>query len=932
MRAVTEISHTRHNLVEWARFIRSEVHILCLEPQLLLQQALNLPDQHPVSAAASKRFHDQGSTRSVVRWINKPQASDPVLITLNTGTGRYCRFSPTGARLLTWASHTNSEPGDAALWDVDNGRLLGSWSATRVSEPRFVSLSDAKHGFALLGEGTLRLYDADSGADLQTLAKAPAGVRTCSVASGARRVAFGSEDGTVKVIDVASGSEPFTLPAHEGPIELCMFVLEGRRLITRDKLRVRLFDAESGSMLLDLPDRDGYIFDHFEVSADERWMALEEKNKSEGKGWTTLWETETGRRGLPVTGSRQAIRTWGLSPDGQHVLAIEFERGEVTRALLELWGVHSNAKESTLYLGWLSPYPPVRFSADGRWLAAGRSQPTEPGDIELWDLQSRSEKRAAHFQGHSTFVEDLDFSMDGRTLASIDSDGVVRIWSLPVESESTQGVEQARHPTEVEACGFTPDGRTLISICSEVQGFQHGENFSGATKLVTVNAAEIRLWDAETGASMQRLDAGHQQPSCLAFSSDSQHLAISSRRFGGDPIRIWNRNGMISVAELRGHRSAVGICGYTRDGRRIVSMGFSTFRSRPEDNALRIWDPITGIEIATLIGHAGELAGFDISPNGRFAVASSDVVASAVKTPGVIADTKGDFFDALSGPLLPVDLFLWDLDKRAKCASLEECFRPSFSPDGKAVIAISGGDEWAVLWQFASADATTSTTPVRSGVSAARFTPDGRELALALPDGTVAFVDPTTGHERLRLCRAGEKVGLGLFSRDGKFMVERTVSTVRVWNVGSGEQVAVFPAPADLKCVAIGADITKLAIGDKLGGVSLLGVSGIQPGASIVTATRTWRFGSHGTWRRRFGFFSTGKMDARPTVLCPLCEAAFVPDSRIIDAIESIAREADLTADAAPAIALPRDAWDEPRLLSSCERCGAALKINPFIA
>jgi len=932
VRVVTEISHTRHNLAEWARFIRSEVHILCLEPRLLLQQALNLPDGHPVSAAAGERFRNHGSTRSVVRWINKPQAGDPVLLTLNTGTGKYCRFSPSGSRLLTWAEHPNSEPGDAALWDVDNGRLLGSWSACRVGEPRFISLGEAKHGFALLGEGTLRLYDADSGADLQMLAKAPDGIRTCSVASRAHRVAFGCEDGSIKVIDVASGAEPFTLPAHEGPIELCMFVLEGRRLITRDKLRVRLFDADSGSMLLDLPDRDGYTFDHFEVSEDERWMALEEKNKSEGKGWTTLWETETGRRGLPVTGSRQAIRTWGLAPDGRYVLAIDFERGAVTRAVLELWGVDSNSKELSFHLGWLSPYPPVKFSSDGRWLAAGRSQPTEPGDIELWDLQSRSENRAAHFQGHSTFVEDLAFSMDGRTLASIDSDGVVRLWATPVGAESTQAAEQARHPTEVEACAFTPDGRTLISICSEVQGFQHGENFSGATRLVTVNAAEIRLWNSETGAPMQRFEAGHQKPSCFAFSSDSQHLAISSSRFGGDAIRIWNRNGMIPERELRGHRSAVGMCGYTRDGRRIVSMGFSTFRSRPEHNALRIWDPITGIEVATLIGHGGELAGFEISPNGRFAVASSDVVASAVKTPGVIADTRGDFFDALSGPLIPVDLFLWDLEKRAKCASLEGCFRPSFSPDGKAVIAISGGDEWAVLWQFPSADATTSTKPVRSGVGAACFTPDGRELALGLRDGTVAFVNPATSHERLRLRRAGEKVGLGLFSPDGRFMAERTSSKVRVWNVGSGELVAMFPAPADLRCVAIGPDITKLAIGDKLGGVSLLGVSGIQSDPSIVTATRTWRFGPHGSWRRRFGFFSPGKMDARPTVICPLCEAAFEPDSEILEAIESIGRGADLSEDVAPTIALPREAWAEPGLLSSCERCGAQLKFNPFIA
>jgi WD40 repeat protein len=361
-------------------------------------------------------------------------------------------------------------------------------------------------------------------------------------------------------------------------------------------------------------------------------------------------------------------------------------------------------------------------------------------------------------------------------------------------------------------------------------------------------------------------------------------------------------------------------------------MGFSSFRSRPEHNALRIWDPITGIEVATLIGHDGELAGFGISPNGRFAVASSDVVASAVKTPGIIADTNGDFFDALSGPLNPVDLFLWDLEKRAKCASLEGCFRPSFSPDGKAVIAISGGDEWAVLWQFASADATTSTNPVRSAVAAVCFTPDGRELALGLRDGTVAFVNPATAHERLRLHRTGETVGLGLFSPDGQFMVERTASMVRLWNIGSGEQVAVFPAPADLRCVAIGPDITKLAIGDKLGGVSLLGVAGIQPAPSIVTATRTWRFGPHGSWRRRFGFFSPGKTDARPTVICPWCEAAFEPDSRILDAIEGIAREADLAANVAPAIALPREAWDEPVLLSSCEQCGAALRFNPFIA
>jgi WD40 repeat protein len=912
VRVVTEISHTRHSLAEWARFIRSQVHILILDPQLILQQALNLPDEHPVGSAAGAHFRNQGATRSVIQWLNKPQASDPVLLTLNTESGRHCRFSPTDSRLLTWAG--GSDP-CVILWDVDNGRQIARWPETRVGEPPFVLLEQGSYGVSLWSEGMLRLYDAESGAELRPLAKAPDEVRSFSVAPGGRRVAIGYDDGSVRLVDATSGAGPFALPSHEDSVKACLFLLEGRRLITMDKSRLRLFDVESSRMLLEEPDRDGWTFDSFYVSANEHWLALEEKNEEEG--WTTLWETETGHGGLPVTGSGHPIYTKGLSPEGDRVLAIDFPRGEVTRAVLELWSVATNTKELTLHLGWLSPYPPVRFSADGRWLAAGRTLPLEPGDIEVWDIQSRSEERVAHFQGHSLWVTDLAFSFDGRTLASIDGSGVLRLWALPVDGKSTKADEQPRHPSEVEACAFVPHGRVLMSSCSEVQEVQHGQDGGSASKRVTVNAAEIRLWDAETGAPIQRIEAGQRQPNCFAFSPDTRHLAVSSSGWD-EAIRIWDRSRMVAEADLAGQTSPVNGCRYTRDGRRIVSMCFSSARTRPEDNALKIWDPKAAVAVDTLIGHAGEIPDFHISANGRFAVASSLL-------------EEGDFVGAGSRRLVPADLFVWDLEKRAKCASLEGCFRPAFSPDGQVVVAISEGDEWAVLWQFASS-ASPATRAVRSGVSGACFTPDGRELALALNDGTVALLDPASGRERLRLRRAGEEVSLGPFSSDGRYMVEKIPTMVRVWNLLSGEQVAAFPAPASLTRIAINLDITKLAIGDKLGGVSLLRVSGTQPGPAIVTAVRVWRFGPHASWRARFGFFSRGRKDTQPTAICPLCEAAFVPASDVLDAVASIAREAGLADDVAPSAALPRDAWDERRLLSSCQQCGAPLRFSPFIA
>jgi WD40 repeat protein len=931
MPSVSEISITRRDLASWSRFIRSQAHVLSREPQLLLQQALNRPDKDTVGAAAQRWFQERGSPSPIVRWINKPQATDAVLLTLNTEKGRRCRFSPNDFQLLTWAGGPTSDPNEVSLWDAESGRLIGRWTNARVADQPFAIVDADKYGFGLLREGTVCLYECESGAELRTLTKSASDARIFSVSDGGDKLALGYEDGRLRMIDTATGTESVELPAHTSPIRTCAFLLGGRRLITGDESAVRLFDVESGTMLVELPDRDGWTYEHFEVSSNERWLVLEEKNVAEGRGWTTLWETETGRPGLQVTGAGHAIRTWGISPEGDRVLAIDFERGEVTRAILELWGVASNIIEFRFPLGWLSPYPPARFSPDGRWLAAGRAQPLEPGDLEIWDLHSRSEERAAHFKGHSAFVCDLAFSADGRALASIDANGELRLWALPLEFEKIQIRESYRHPNEVEACVFTPDGRTILTSCSEVHGSHHEDENASVTKYVTINPGEICLWDAESGVLLQKVEAGQQQPSHISFSPDAKHIAVSSRRFGGEAIKIWDRERMVPEIELGGHRSSVESCAYTTDGRRLVSLGFSLFRSKPEDNALKLWDPITGLEIATLVGHAGELTTFQLSPCGRYAVASSELIESVADAPGVIADKKGDLLDALSGPQIPTDLFLWDLEERAKCASLDGCFRPAFSPDGRVVLALSGKGGWLVLWQFASCT-TPTTKAFRNGVLGASFTPDGRELALALTNGTLAMVDPATGDERLRLRLSGDKVRSGGFSPDGRHMIDGGASMIRIWDVASGEQVAAFPTQAELKRLRVGPDATRLAMGDKLGGVRLLRVSGIEPGPAIVTAVRIWRFGPHAKWRGRFGFFSRGHKDTEPTAFCRMCESSFVPASTVLDAIEGITRESGLAEGLAPSIALPREAWDEKRLLSSCPNCAASLRFTPFIA
>ncbi|MGI9430113.1 MAG: protein kinase domain-containing protein, partial [Bythopirellula sp.] len=66
----------------------------------------------------------------------------------------------------------------------------------------------------------------------------------------------------------------------------------------------------------------------------------------------------------------------------------------------------------------------VRYSADGKFLAAGRYD----GKIQVWD--GRSDRQLALLSGHVDLVRGIAFSPDSKRLASIGWGGVIRIWDL----------------------------------------------------------------------------------------------------------------------------------------------------------------------------------------------------------------------------------------------------------------------------------------------------------------------------------------------------------------------------------------------------------------------------------------------------------------------------------------------------------------------
>jgi WD40 repeat protein len=267
----------------------------------------------------------------------------------------------------------------------------------------------------------------------------------------------------------------------------------------------------------------------------------------------TLWDVGTGREHPPLevpAAAPPGIITITFSPDGRTLAAAchethqavlwDLETRRVRRRILHegVYGVAFSPSEAILATGtvgfadnlklWnsdtgqpvstLKGHPRdldscarVEFSPDGRTLASGGSG----GTVKLWDVATGRE--LAVLPGHTATVVTVAFSRDGRTLASGSWDGTVRVWDVADVAHPSPRRPLEGHAALVWSVAFSRDGTTLASASGD---------------------GTVKLWDPATGRERCTL-VGHDHPVYgVAFSPDGQVLAS---RDGGGTIRLWRR-------------------------------------------------------------------------------------------------------------------------------------------------------------------------------------------------------------------------------------------------------------------------------------------------------------------------------------------------------------------------------------------------------
>jgi WD40 repeat protein len=120
-------------------------------------------------------------------------------------------------------------------------------------------------------------------------------------------------------------------------------------------------------------------------------------------------------------------------------------------------------------------------------LASGSDDKT----VRLWDTATGAALQT--LKGHSSYVNSVAFSTDGKVLASGSDDKTVRLWDTATGA-ALQTLEG--HSSYVHSVAFSTDGKVLASGSGD---------------------KTVRLWDTATGAALQTLEGGSSWVTSVAF-------------------------------------------------------------------------------------------------------------------------------------------------------------------------------------------------------------------------------------------------------------------------------------------------------------------------------------------------------------------------------------------------------------------------------
>ncbi len=482
-------------------------------------------------------------------------------------------FSPDGKYILS-----GSEDKTLKLWDIDKGVCVKTFSGHDSSVESVDFSPYAFHVASGASNGCVKIWDISTGQPVRTISEHTSSVTSVKFAPSGRSLLTASRDKTLRYISLPFKSDkiynaiyrreylivkPRTVEESLRDVEVFEKLLsEGEKKVRdgewkeghdifRKALNIQGF-SKDGRALQGLHkageggNREGirsvWLFKSFSDSqgkvnnvsvsdnnllvygGPDKTVRVKKLQTGETlKSFSDMGEiVEISREGKFIlsAGEDKKIKFHDLSADKSlRILSENLDckslnifpgsfyavtGGGMTDSTVKIWNIESGECLRTLK-GHSSSVETVVLSKDGRNLLSGSDDKT----LKLWDVESG--KCKAHFQGHTLPVTGADISPDGKIVSS-SNDRTVRLWDI--RSEKCLKIFK-EHRGEVTSVAFSPDWNFIVS---------------GSTDNT------VRIWNADTGDCIRILEDYSSTVTDVKFSPDGRYIITSTM---DGMVKIW---------------------------------------------------------------------------------------------------------------------------------------------------------------------------------------------------------------------------------------------------------------------------------------------------------------------------------------------------------------------------------------------------------